>query len=84
MLWSGQGCPETTQPLSALCPAGYQLGLHEAGSKWDAGNMASNLSTVAVMPVSEDVPLTAFALELQHALRAIGEFACPCRVCDPV
>ncbi|XP_013011319.1 patatin-like phospholipase domain-containing protein 7 isoform X3 [Cavia porcellus] len=51
---------------------GYQLGLHEAGSKWDAGNMASNLSTVAVMPVSEDVPLTAFALELQHALRAIG------------
>ncbi|XP_010607077.1 patatin-like phospholipase domain-containing protein 7 [Fukomys damarensis] len=51
---------------------GYQLGLCEAGSKWDTGNTAGNLSTVAVMPVSEDVPLTAFALELQHALRAIG------------
>lgn len=25
------------------------------------------------MPVSEDVPLTAFALELQHALSAIGK-----------
>ncbi|XP_005408676.1 PREDICTED: patatin-like phospholipase domain-containing protein 7 isoform X1 [Chinchilla lanigera] len=51
---------------------GYQFGLYEAGSKWDAGNTAGNLSTVAAMPVSEDVPLTAFALELQHALRAIG------------
>ncbi|XP_023555995.1 patatin-like phospholipase domain-containing protein 7 [Octodon degus] len=51
---------------------GYQLGLREAGNKWDTGNTAGNLSTVAAMPVSEDVPLTAFALELQHALRAIG------------
>uniref|UniRef100_A0A8C7B0Z6 lysophospholipase n=1 Tax=Neovison vison TaxID=452646 RepID=A0A8C7B0Z6_NEOVI len=48
------------------------FGLHAAGSKWDSGNPASNLSTVAVMPVSEDVPLTAFALELKHALSAIG------------
>ncbi|XP_073908808.1 patatin-like phospholipase domain-containing protein 7 isoform X4 [Castor canadensis] len=51
---------------------GHQLGLHTTGSKWDSGNPASNLSTVAAMPVSEDVPLTAFALELQHALSAIG------------
>ncbi|KAM5298590.1 LOW QUALITY PROTEIN: patatin-like phospholipase domain-containing protein 7 [Ctenodactylus gundi] len=51
---------------------GRQLGLHEVGSKCDAGSTASNLSTVAAMPVSEDVPLTAFALELQHALSAIG------------
>ncbi|GAB5580259.1 patatin-like phospholipase domain-containing protein 7 isoform X1 [Prionailurus iriomotensis] len=51
---------------------GHQFGLHTAGSKWDSGNPASNLSTVAVMPVSEDVPLTAFALELKHALGAIG------------
>ncbi|XP_048202887.1 patatin-like phospholipase domain-containing protein 7 isoform X3 [Perognathus longimembris pacificus] len=51
---------------------GHQLGLRTVGSKWDSGNPASNLSTVAVMPVSEDVPLTAFALELQHALSAIG------------
>uniref|UniRef100_A0AAX7TA25 lysophospholipase n=1 Tax=Astatotilapia calliptera TaxID=8154 RepID=A0AAX7TA25_ASTCA len=44
------------------------LALHTPGSKWDAGNQASNLSTVAVLPVSEEVPLTAFTLELQHAL----------------
>uniref|UniRef100_A0A673BEN8 lysophospholipase n=1 Tax=Sphaeramia orbicularis TaxID=375764 RepID=A0A673BEN8_9TELE len=48
------------------------LALHTPGSKWDAGNQASNLSTVAVLPVSEEVPLTAFTLELQHALIAIG------------
>lgn len=49
------------------------LALHTSGSQWDAGNQASNLSTVAVLPVSEDVPLTTFTLELQHALLAIGE-----------
>lgn len=52
---------------------GHQFGLHSVGSKWDSGNPASNLSTVAVLPASEDVPLTAFALELRHALSAIGE-----------
>uniref|UniRef100_A0A671NQC0 lysophospholipase n=2 Tax=Sinocyclocheilus anshuiensis TaxID=1608454 RepID=A0A671NQC0_9TELE len=41
-------------------------------SGWDAGNPAANLSTVAILPVSEEVPLTAFTLELQHALSAIG------------
>ncbi|XP_048669202.1 patatin-like phospholipase domain-containing protein 7 isoform X7 [Marmota marmota marmota] len=51
---------------------GHQLGLHTTGSKWDIGSPAGNLSTVAAMPVSEDVPLTTFALELQHALSAIG------------
>ncbi|XP_036095131.1 patatin-like phospholipase domain-containing protein 7 isoform X3 [Rousettus aegyptiacus] len=51
---------------------GHQFGLHSAGGKWDSGIPASNLSTVAIMPVSEDVPLTAFALELKHALSAIG------------
>lgn len=61
---------------TTLCSAGHQFGLHAAGSKWDSGNPASNLSTVAVMPVSEDVPLTAFALELKHALSAIGK-SCP-------
>ncbi|XP_060926722.1 patatin-like phospholipase domain-containing protein 7a [Limanda limanda] len=48
------------------------LAVHTPGSKWDAGNQASNLSTVTVLPVSEEVPLTAFTLELQHALIAIG------------
>ncbi|XP_077479436.1 patatin-like phospholipase domain-containing protein 7a isoform X1 [Stigmatopora argus] len=51
---------------------GRSLALHTPGSKWDAGNQASNLSTVTVLPVSEEVPLTAFTLELQHALLAIG------------
>ncbi|KFQ54703.1 Patatin-like phospholipase domain-containing protein 7, partial [Nestor notabilis] len=51
---------------------GHPLGYHSSGSKWDAGNPASNLSTVAIMPVSEDVPLTAFTLELKHALSAVG------------
>ncbi|KAL2092636.1 hypothetical protein ACEWY4_012434 [Coilia grayii] len=51
---------------------GSGLGLQTAASKWDAGNPASNLSTVAILPTSNDVPLTAFALELQHALQAIG------------
>uniref|UniRef100_A0A7N8XXL6 lysophospholipase n=1 Tax=Mastacembelus armatus TaxID=205130 RepID=A0A7N8XXL6_9TELE len=48
------------------------VSLHTPGSQWDAGNQASNLSTVTVLPVSEDVPLTTFTLELQHALIAIG------------
>uniref|UniRef100_A0A8C9WF41 lysophospholipase n=1 Tax=Scleropages formosus TaxID=113540 RepID=A0A8C9WF41_SCLFO len=48
------------------------LALHTPGSKWDAGNPASNLSTVSILPVSEEVPLTAFTLELQHALSPIG------------
>uniref|UniRef100_A0A452RI91 lysophospholipase n=1 Tax=Ursus americanus TaxID=9643 RepID=A0A452RI91_URSAM len=63
--------PQVTRHTT-LCSAGHQFGLHTAGSKWDSGNPASNLSTVAIMPVSEDVPLTAFALELKHALSAIG------------
>lgn len=56
-----------------ICNTARSLSLHTPGSKWDAGNQASNLSTVAVLPVSEEVPLTAFTLELQHALLAIGK-----------
>ncbi|CAH2316920.1 patatin-like phospholipase domain-containing 7 isoform X1 [Pelobates cultripes] len=51
---------------------GHGLGLHTTGNKWDSGNPASNLSTVAILPVSEEVPLTAFTLELKHALNAVG------------
>ena len=32
----------------------------------------ANLSTVAILPVSDDVPLSNFTLELQHSLSAIG------------
>ncbi|XP_030053025.1 patatin-like phospholipase domain-containing protein 6 isoform X2 [Microcaecilia unicolor] len=35
-------------------------------------NPASNLSTVAVLPVCDEVPMAAFTLELKHALNAIG------------
>ncbi|KAJ7396508.1 Patatin-like phospholipase domain-containing protein 7 [Pitangus sulphuratus] len=58
--------------LKAALHKGHPLGLHSSSSKWDAGNPASNLSTVAIMPVSEEVPLTAFTLELKHALSAVG------------
>lgn len=57
-----------------VCPAARSLALHTPTSKWDAGNPASNLSTVAILPVSEEVPLTAFTLELQHALSGIGTY----------
>ncbi|XP_027760906.1 patatin-like phospholipase domain-containing protein 7, partial [Empidonax traillii] len=57
--------------LGSLQQGGHPLGLHSSSSKWDAGNPASNLSTVAIMPVSEEVPLTAFTLELKHALSAV-------------
>lgn len=38
----------------------------------DVTNPASNLSTVAVLPVGDEVPINAFNLELSHALSAIG------------
>lgn len=63
--------PSTLIPGSM--PTGHQLGFNTASSKWDLGNPPGNLSTVAALPASEDVPLTAFALELQHALSAIGK-----------
>ena len=37
----------------------------------DAPTMASNLCTVAIMPVSDDVPLHAFTMQLSHTLNAI-------------
>ncbi|XP_051924146.1 patatin-like phospholipase domain-containing protein 7 isoform X33 [Hippocampus zosterae] len=51
---------------------GISLPLRTPNSKWDAGNPASNLSTVAILPVSDEIPLMAFTLELQHALSGIG------------
>ena len=33
----------------------------------------ANLATVAVLPVSDKVPLSTFTLELQHTLNAIGK-----------
>ncbi|XP_041855106.1 patatin-like phospholipase domain-containing protein 7 isoform X2 [Melanotaenia boesemani] len=50
--------------------AGHSL--NTPTSKWDTGNPVSNLSTVAILPVSDETPITAFTLELQHALSGIG------------
>ncbi|KAL8168620.1 UNVERIFIED_CONTAM: Neuropathy target esterase [Gekko kuhli] len=46
-------------------------GLSMASSS-ELTNPASNLSTVAVLPVCDDLPMAAFTLELKHALNAIG------------
>ncbi|GCB63439.1 hypothetical protein scyTo_0007387 [Scyliorhinus torazame] len=52
---------------------GRGLGIHTVSNKLESvANPASNLATVAILPVSEDVPITAFTLELRHALSAIG------------
>lgn len=55
--------------LGSLQQEGHPRELHSSSSKWDAGNPASNLSTAALMVVSEEVPLTAFTQELKHALK---------------
>uniref|UniRef100_A0A8B9LWD7 lysophospholipase n=1 Tax=Astyanax mexicanus TaxID=7994 RepID=A0A8B9LWD7_ASTMX len=47
------------------------LGLPTVASSTDVTNPASNLSTVAVLPVCDEVPINAFNLELSHALSAI-------------
>lgn len=51
-------------------PTGSGLGM---ASSSEPTNPTSNLSTVAVLPVCDDVPTAAFTLELKHALNAIGE-----------
>ncbi|XP_072104198.1 patatin-like phospholipase domain-containing protein 6 isoform X2 [Mobula birostris] len=50
---------------------GSSLGLSTASSA-DVTNPTSNLSTVAVLPVCDEVPIVAFAMELMHALNSIG------------
>ncbi|KAG7275336.1 hypothetical protein CRUP_035963 [Coryphaenoides rupestris] len=52
--------------------AGSTLGLSTVTSSPDVTNPASNLSTVAVLPICDEVPINAFNLELSHALNAIG------------
>ncbi|XP_006818777.1 patatin-like phospholipase domain-containing protein 7 [Saccoglossus kowalevskii] len=41
-------------------------------SERPSASTLSNLSTVAVLPVSSDVPLSSFTVELEHALCSIG------------
>uniref|UniRef100_A0A667YUS1 lysophospholipase n=1 Tax=Myripristis murdjan TaxID=586833 RepID=A0A667YUS1_9TELE len=52
--------------------SGSALGLPSVTTSADVTNPASNLSTVAVLPVCDEVPINAFNLELSHALSAIG------------
>ncbi|XP_054896870.1 patatin-like phospholipase domain-containing protein 6 isoform X5 [Poeciliopsis prolifica] len=52
--------------------SGSALSLPSMTKSADVTNPASNLSTVAVLPVGDDVPISAFNLELSHALSAIG------------
>ncbi|XP_071245289.1 patatin-like phospholipase domain-containing protein 6 isoform X3 [Salvelinus alpinus] len=52
--------------------SGSALGRSSVASSPDVTNPASNLSTVAVLPICDEVPINAFNLELSHALSAIG------------
>uniref|UniRef100_A0A8C4DSG9 lysophospholipase n=1 Tax=Dicentrarchus labrax TaxID=13489 RepID=A0A8C4DSG9_DICLA len=52
--------------------SGSALSLPSMTTSADVTNPASNLSTVAVLPVCDEVPINAFNLELCHALSAIG------------
>uniref|UniRef100_A0A3Q4C0I4 lysophospholipase n=1 Tax=Mola mola TaxID=94237 RepID=A0A3Q4C0I4_MOLML len=52
--------------------SGSTLSLPTMATTADVTNPASNLSTVAVLPVCDEVPINAFNLELSHALSAMG------------
>ena len=66
-------------PLSVHTPClflvGSALSLPSMTTSADVTNPASNLSTVAVLPVGDEVPINAFNLELSHALSAIGRLS---------
>ncbi|XP_012251438.2 neuropathy target esterase sws isoform X3 [Athalia rosae] len=51
---------------------GVSNGVTRAAATVDARPSQVNFSTVAIVPISEDVPLTAFTFELYHSLCAIG------------
>ncbi|XP_025112163.1 neuropathy target esterase-like isoform X2 [Pomacea canaliculata] len=51
---------------------GHSLGSRAGSSAVENVSMVTNLATVAVLPVSENVPVQSFTMELQHALNAIG------------
>ncbi|CAM9586959.1 unnamed protein product [Lampetra fluviatilis] len=52
---------------------GGGLGIATVPNNLDmVANPASNLSTVAILPASDDAPITTFTLELMHALCGVG------------
>lgn len=70
LMASGPGAPLVGEG-EGVCLAGPSS-LSVASSS-ELTNPASNLSTVAVLPVCDAVPVGAFTLELKHAVNAIGE-----------
>lgn len=67
-------CLTLSHTLFAPRLPGSALSLPSMRKSADVTNPASNLSTVAVLPVGDEVPISAFNLELSHALSAIGNF----------
>ncbi|KAM4595237.1 patatin-like phospholipase domain-containing protein 6 isoform 3-T3 [Fundulus diaphanus] len=69
-----QPCPASCMSLTHTAPRlpGSALSLPNMTTSADVTNPANNLSTVAVLPVCDEVPINAFNLELSHALSAIG------------
>lgn len=46
----------------------------------EANPVTHKFSTVALVPLSDDVPLSAFAYEIYHSLCAIGKLLYYCRM----
>ncbi|XP_021366994.1 patatin-like phospholipase domain-containing protein 7 isoform X2 [Mizuhopecten yessoensis] len=60
-------------PPKHLLPQDSDTPSHSADNLQIVENRSvSNLATVAVLPISKDVPISTFTLELQNALKAIG------------
>lgn len=76
---SPHGCSELLSQSTIGVSTGSGLSVPQHS---ELTNPASNLSTVAILPVCAEVPMMAFTLELQHALQAIGEWGvCPVEPC---
>jgi lysophospholipid hydrolase len=64
LLGTIQNTPLSTPYIDSTYPLRQPLTI-------DAPTIVSNLCTVAILPVSNDVPLHAFTMQLCHALNAI-------------
>ena len=62
---------ERGSPGTAMGPAGIPLSDHHAGNVTRMGIAQSNFSTVAILALSSDVPVSAFGFELLHGLTQI-------------
>lgn len=72
--FSYHGCPTKAIILACGPPGSWKSPSRTSlGLKVEQRPSQSNFSTVAVVPVSEDVPLSQFTLELHHSLLAVGK-----------